>query len=129
MRPPHRKGVTLLAVALTLATAGCASGGTAGTGGSPHGTSTKIVQEELANLNQLSALAAIQRLRPNWLRTRTGTPPQVHIDGNFQMGGVETLRTIPIADIQEMEYLNAADATTRFGTNYVSGAILVRTKR
>jgi len=33
------------------------------------------------------------------------------------------------ADIQEMRYLNAADATTRFGTNYVSGVILVTTKR
>jgi len=129
MRPHGFKGTALFAVALTLAVSGCASGGGAGTGGSPRGTSTKIVQEELTNLNQLSALAAIQRLRPNWLRTRTGAPPQVHVDGNFQMGGIETLRTIPIAEIQEMEYLNAADATTRFGTNYVSGAILVTTKR
>ena len=45
------------------------------------------------------------------------------------MGGIETLGTIPIADIQEIEYLNAADATTGFGTSYVSGAILVKTKR
>jgi hypothetical protein len=129
MKPHHRKRTAVFSAALALVAAACASGGAGGTGGSPRGTSTKIVQEELTNLNQLSALAAIQRLRPNWLRTRTGAPPQVHVDGNFQMGGVETLRTIPIADIQEIEYLNAADATTRFGTNYVSGAILVKTKR
>jgi hypothetical protein len=129
MGPRHRTGTAVVTFAVALAASGCASGGAAGTGASARGTSTRIVQEELTNLNQLSALAAIQRLRPNWLRTRTGTPPRVHVDGNFQMGGIETLRTIPIAEIQEMEYLNAADATTRFGTNYVSGAILVRTKR
>ncbi len=128
MSPLRSAGSALFAVTLTLVASGCASGG-AGAVGSSRGTSTRIVQEELTNLSQLNALAAIRRLRPTWLTTRTGAPPQVHIDGNFQMGGIETLRTVPIADIHEMEYLNAADATTRFGTNYASGVILVTTKR
>jgi hypothetical protein len=45
------------------------------------------------------------------------------------MGGAENLDALRAADIQDMRYLNAADATTRFGTNYVSGVILVTTKR
>lgn len=107
-----------------------ACGGGVGPGQStPRGSSDRIIESELDALHQLSALEAIQRLRPRWLTTRTGTPPMVHVDGNIQMGGVEALRTLRAADVQEIRRLSAADATTRFGTNYVSGAILVTTKR
>ena len=49
----------------------------------------------------------------------------MHIDGNPQAGGVEALRNLPASEVEEMVYMNAADATTRFGTNYMSGVILV----
>jgi hypothetical protein len=116
-----------LSIALVLSTSGCASGG-GGTSRPAGSSSDRIVEAELETLHQLSALEAVRRLRPRWLQTRTGAPPQVHVDGN-PLGGAESLNALRVADIQEMRFLNAADATTRFGTNYISGVILVTTKR
>jgi len=116
-------------LAFTLLLAGCGGGAGGGAAAAaPRGSADRIVAAELEAVPQLSAYEAIQRLRPRWLVTRSGGMPQVHVNGNIQMGGVEALRTVRAADIQEIRYLNAADATTRFGTNYVSGAILVTTR-
>ena len=113
--------------ALLLLFAGC-GGGTSSQGGA-RGPSDRLGEADLESVPQLSAFQAIQRLRPRWLNTRTGATPMVHVDGNIQMGGADALHNLRAADVQEMRYLNAADATTRFGTNYVSGVILVTTKR
>ena len=122
--------VRSMVVACAVMLAGCAGGGSGGAQARPAGGSaTRIVEAELTELHQLSALEAIQRLRAGWLTTRTGASPMVHIDGNIQQEGRQALATLRAADVQEMRYLNAADATTRFGTNYVSGVILVTTKR
>lgn len=119
-------GATGLAVLLALTLTGCAGGG--GTSqGTPRGSADRIIEAEMEGIHQLSAYEAVQRLRPRWLVTRTGAAPQVHVDGTIQ--SVEVLRTLRAVDVQEMRFLNAADATTRFGTNYVSGVILVTTKR
>lgn len=112
---------------LLLALTGC--GGGTSTQGGARGPSDRLGEADLENVPQLSAFQAIQRLRPRWLNTRTGAAPMVHVDGNIQMGGADALHNLRAADVQEMRYLNAADATTRFGTNYVSGVILVTTKR
>lgn len=122
----HRRwSFAVLILALTVS--GCASGGSGPE--RVRGSSDRIIEAELEPLLQLSAYEAIQRLRARWLTTRTGAAPQVHVDGNPQMGGIEALRSLRAAEIQEMQFLSASDATTRFGTNYVSGAILVITKR
>ena len=112
---------------LLLAFTGC--GGGTSTQGGARGPSDRLGEADLENVPQLSAFQAIQRLRPRWLNTRTGATPMVHIDGNIQMGGADALQSLRAADVHEMRYLNAADATTRFGTNYISGVILVTTKR
>lgn len=124
-----RARLAILTLALVMGATGCAGGGGGGGAARPAGSSsTRIVEEELATMHQLSALEAIRRVRPRWLQTRTGAPPQIHVDGN-PMGSVENLNALRVADIQEMVFLNAADATTRFGTNYISGVILITTKR
>ncbi len=126
MRSHLSKKLLVTTFALALGLQGCASGGS---GGSSPGSRNHIVQEELDNLQQLDAYQAIQRLRAHWLRTRGGNPPVVMLDGNRQAGGLEVLRSIRVADVQEMEYMTARDATTRYGTNMDGGAILVTTKR
>lgn len=123
-----RVGFATLSLALLLSAAGC-GGGSGAAPARPAGSSAdRIVEEELTTLHQLSALEAVRRLRPRWLQTRTGSPPRVHVDGN-PIGTSENLNSLRAADVQEMLYLNAADATTRFGTNYISGVILVTTRR
>jgi len=111
---------------VVLGLTGCASGGASTR---PAGSSSaRIVEAELENLHQLNALDAIRRLRPTWLQTRTGAPPMAHVNGNI-IGTADELISVRAEEVQEMVLLSAADATTRFGTNYVSGVIIVTTKR
>jgi hypothetical protein len=44
------------------------------------------------------------------------------------LGDVNTLRSVQAASVKEVQFLNAADATTRFGTGHDSGVILVTSK-
>ena len=112
--------------ALTVGLAGCASSGGGGGGG---GSSTRLTQAELADVAQLDAFQAIQRLRSQWLRSRGGNAPQVVSDGMRQQDGIESLRRFRVSDVEEMRYMSATEATNRFGTGYDGGAILVTTKR
>jgi len=85
--------------------------------------------EELAPLQQLDVYQAVQRLRPNWLRTRGNTPPQVMVDGARQAGGLEVLRSYRAQDVSELRFISGTDATTRFGTGYDGGAIMITSRR
>lgn len=117
-----------LALLVLVAAAGaCASA--ARPGGPARGSLDKITEAELEPVAQLSAFEAIQRLRPRWFQTRTGLFPMVHLDGSARASGEEILASIPCSEVQEMQYLSAADATTRFGTGYASGAILITTRK
>lgn len=126
MRVQSSKRFLVLALALTLGAAGCASGG----GGSsrPAGASSnRIVQAELEALPQMNALLAIERLRAQWLRSRSGDPPQLYVDG-ARRGNVNDLQSMLSTEVATMEYLSASDATNRFGTGHAGGAILVTSR-
>ncbi len=96
---------------------------------SPKRQRNLITAEELQAVNEVSAVAAVRRLRPQWVRTsgRRGEPV-VYVD-DFRAGHIEALDRLSIQDIAELRYLSASDATTRYGTGHEGGAILVRTKR
>jgi hypothetical protein len=113
-------------LALALGTSGCASGG--GGSSTPRGSTTHIIESELQSMQQLSVYDAIGRLRPNWLRSRSGVQPAVMMDGNRQAGGMDVLRSLRVVDVQELRYMSASDATTRYGTGFDGGAILVTSK-
>ena len=107
-------------------------------------TASEIEASTAASVYQL-----IQQKRPRWLsprgsstlRTQSGTDmfgrptespadPEiaVYVD-EVRHGTQETLRSMPPHTVESMEYLDAASATQRFGTNHEYGAILVRRKR
>ncbi len=100
-----------------------------------------ISLEEIEGVrNQASnGMDIVQRLRPTFLRTRGATTmmggtsanatpkPMVVLDGSPH-GELETLRQISAISIKEIRYLNGANATTKFGTDYGGGAILVTTR-
>ena len=77
----------------------------------------------------------ISSLRPNFLNSRGPTSlqrgvttyPVVYLDGS-RYGDIQTLKTISADSIRMVEYLSAGDATTRFGTDNASGAILLVTR-
>ena len=130
MRPTSSRNTILLALALALGLAGCASGG--GGGSRPEGASSnRIVRAELTPLGQIDALQAVQRLRSRWIQSRggmAGEPPVLYVDGT-RRGSADELRFIRVDEVQQMEFLSAGDATTRFGTGHTGGAILVTSVR
>lgn len=106
--------------------AACASSGSGERG--PRRDPNLITAEELSDFTTVSALDAIRRLRPRWLQGRGNLRPQLVLDG-ARLGNLEDgLRSVQAASVRTMRYLNASDATMRFGTNYLGGAIEVITR-
>lgn len=114
-------------------------------------------EQEVITLEEIQAASAsnlfelVQRLHPEWLRERgsqsfsegdkvqggqgeatsvtPGLPTILVYQDNARLGGVEALRTIPIADAGTVQFLNAAQATYRFGIGHAHGVILVTTRK
>ena len=126
MRAHQSKRAVVFAVALAMGLVGCASSGSGGA--RPAGATTnRIVAAELEPLGQINPIRAIERLRPQWLRTRSGDPPILHVDG-ARRSSLNDMNSYQLAEIDRIEYLSASDATTRYGTGYAGGAILLYTK-
>lgn len=70
---------------------------------------------------------AIRLLRPAWLTQRSGRTPQVFVNGSVR-GGLEELRTFRPEMVTELRYIDATDATTRWGTGFMAGVIDVTTR-
>jgi hypothetical protein len=110
---------------LALFGAACASGGGSG---STSGSRYVITGEQIAEAAVSDALEAVERLRPDWLRSRgAGGSIQAYRDG-FRLGSVEALRSIGAEQIRSIRFINARDATTRWGTDHGAGAIEVVTR-
>jgi hypothetical protein len=121
----------------------------------PKGRANLITEEEIAYLGGTvqTAYGIVQRLRPAMLRVRSGNTSNsgggmssmdagsndimVYLD-NQKMGGVRALEEITLAQIKEIKYLSASDATTatpaagnytRYTYNYVKldGSVVDRT--
>ena len=110
-----------------------------------------ITQEEIQERakDARNAYDVIKKLRPHFLRERSagqvsgpmpaeGTfkqgspaerqPVQVYVNGAKSITNTAVLRELNTDAILDIVDLNASDATTRFGTGYNNGAILVRTR-
>jgi hypothetical protein len=48
---------------------------------------------------------------------------------DVRLGEPASMVNIPASRVKEIRFMNARDATTRFGTGHSSGVILVTTKR
>lgn len=74
----------------------------------------------------------LSRKRPSWLHPRGATlspagPQVVVVLDGFAMGGVAELRDLPLSMVAKIQRLSGPDATTRFGTGFGAGAILLTT--
>lgn len=126
----------LRAIATVLLAASLAACATSSGGGTPGRQRDLITMEEIQRSTGSTAYEVIEMLRPEMLRTRgsasmrTADPEYavVYVDG-VRTGGLETLRNVPREMLQEIRYINAADATTLYGTGHGGGAIQVRTRR
>ncbi len=95
----------------------------------PRRSRNLITADELSGLSVSSAYEAVQRLRPAWLQTRGRSPLPVVYRNNTRWGSdPRSLESIQIDVISEMRFLSASDATTRYGTGFTGGVILVVTR-
>jgi len=84
-----------------------------------------ITQGEIQEAIAGDAFDAVQRLRPRWLRPRMGeSTPMVYMR-NQRYGGIEWLRMIRCENVYEIRYVNARDATTRWGMGHSAAVIEV----
>jgi len=141
---------TVVAVVALGSLGACASGGSKAPAGAPsttaaaststapkRGSANLITQSEIDATHLETIYDVIERVRPNWYRTRGGRSEisagaassviKVYLNGSPH-GDISSLRSVQAASVKQVELLNAADATTRFGTNHDSGAILVTSK-
>ena len=132
VRPNHRTIVYALCAILTLS--GCATSG----GSSATATGSRdrnlLTRADLEGMDELNAYQAIRRLKPTWLRYRgqavlTGPDREslrVYVNRSF-FGDAESLSTLMVRNIREIRFLDARQATLRFGTDHTVGAIVVTT--
>jgi hypothetical protein len=138
---------SLLVGAALAGAAGCASSGTSSQAGEPQTTVVSapqrvrrdpnvITEAELSTRSTLTARQVIEQLRPQFLRVRgtttlgnaqTGDVIWVYVD-NTRMGDDRVLNSIGAHEIREIRYLNPSEATNRYGSGHVQGAILVTRK-
>ncbi len=90
--------------------------------------------DEVLATHASSLFDAIQQAHPEFLRNRGFSSissaavdiPRVFVD-NLEMGDIQVLKTINPNDVLEVRRYSAEEATTRWGTGYVGGAIEVLT--
>lgn len=95
-----------------------------------------ITAEELMEVPHSTVFEAVRALRPRWLQARAGATfssrePQtarVYIDGQLR-GGLDEMWNLLPSEVSEVQFMSASDATTRFGTNHIGGAIVIMTRR
>jgi hypothetical protein len=112
---------------------------------SPRKDRNRISAEEIQAATAQDAHQLVQRLRPHWLRMRGRSSLQtreaempgggtgqvlapreiiVYLNGG-RYGTHESLRSLHLDGITDMEYMDGPSATQRFGTGHPHGAILV----
>jgi len=123
--------VTLAAVPLMA----CGTTGTTQRSGSGSSRNT-ITRAQLEAMPSMTVYQAIERYRRDWLRPRGATLqtdtgrrfPTVFMDGR-PYGDLEVLSQLGTEIVEEIRYMSASDATTRFGTGYPAGIIDVISRR
>ena len=105
-----------------LATA-CAAGPRTET--SPVADRDLLTFEQIQQSQSHTAYEMIQQLRPRWLSQRGLNSPVVLYVNEARVGGVDRLREYEPRDLGEARFLDATQATQRFGTGHRSGAIMI----
>ena len=124
----------LWSLLLVLVLAVCGAAATASGGGNFNLITSELLRE--ADAEGLNVYQIIERNRPQWLRAGRGAPTlgyaaggeafaRAVLDGVWY-GEINDLGRLNTVEVESIEYMSASDATTRFGTGYSGGAILVR---
>lgn len=116
---------------LALAVTACAGAGTGATGRTDR---NMISTAEIEQAGFGDAYQIVQALRPLWLQKRGPSTinleegVKVYLDGSL-LGGPDLLRQISIQTIDRIRYMDAIEATQRWGMDHGHGAIVVVSRR
>lgn len=127
------KGVYLFALSAVVA---CASSG--GGSGSPVMPTDRniILEQEIMSVPSANLYDLIQKLRPQFLRSRGPTSitsssaseyAMVYVDGR-QYGDISSLRSLVSTQVERVQYFDANSAAQKFGMISGSGVIEVTTR-
>ncbi|MEO7041548.1 MAG: hypothetical protein ABI035_04735 [Gemmatimonadaceae bacterium] len=123
-----------MTVAVVAMLIGCTHASTAA---DPSADSSIITQEQIEPLHATDAYDVVAALRPNFLHSRgresadprvAPVPVRVYVD-DTSYGDANSLRGIPIGQIEEIRFYQSYDAQQKFGTGNAGGVIQVVTKR
>jgi len=128
-----RRGTAWSVIALLAFGLACGGAGGGSSAGNPGTLTLQEIQDVETQYNNM--LSVIENLRPAWLQDRGNVSLNlegagdvvVFVDGN-RRGSVESLRQISPLNVGAAEYLNAREATTRYGTGYAGGIINIETR-
>ena len=124
-------------VLLTVASAGCAAGGSARADRVPRGdrprASTTITELELGRFGSALSLEEVIRQARPWYLSGRGRVPAVSVDDGPAME-IAVLRFIPVADVQEVRLQRASSSlgkalVTSTGGIVIGDVLYVTTKR
>jgi hypothetical protein len=93
-----------------------------------------ISEQELQAAGSTDAYNVVQALRPLWLQKRGPSTitlqesVKVYLDGAL-LGGPEYLRQIDVLSVSTIRYMDALEATQRWGLDHGQGAIVVVSRR
>lgn len=139
-RPALHHIALIVAAAAGLACASGSGGGVvpSGTAAAPGNSNRAVITgEELSGTHETSLYDAVQRLRPDWLRTRGPSSLAAGMAGNpgpdavnvyqdaQKLGSVEVLRSMSLVRATSLRYYTAAEAQLRFGTGNPNGVIQI----
>jgi hypothetical protein len=122
------RGSPLLLLLLALVAA-CSTNGV----GTRAGRSDMITLQDLQAANSTNLYDAVRAIRPNWLRARSPNSlqrqgqVQVYFD-DTRVGGVESLRNLPMQGIAYLQWFDPITASARWGLDHEQGAIVVSTR-
>lgn len=143
MPRPALHHIALIAAAVTGLACASATGGSvvpSGTAAAPTNSNRSVINgEELSSTRETDLYNAIQRLRPDWLRTRGSSsisagrsgnqdPDGVNVYQDLQkLGSIEVLRSISLTQATSLRFYTASEAQLRFGTGNPNGVIQIVT--
>ncbi len=98
----------------------------------PQQDPRRIVNAEIVAAGATDAYEAVSRLRPLFLARRgetsillrDQTALTVYLD-EVRLGGLEMLRTVPTVVIRSIRFVDASEATLKWGPGHSGGAIQV----
>jgi hypothetical protein len=133
---------------LLIATAACASSGSGGAS-RPRSDRNLVRTADVTEAQKdLTVFQVLQQLRPHFLSGTNaatgalggtggsgavagdmGTAGVVVYQDGVRLGGISTLEDIRMREVVEIRYLNASEASGRFGLGHQAGAIAITRRR